>query len=226
MKLRPDGIHTTPEAQAASLVIAKEGVAWVVYGTAEPYELYSCRQKTFRNDQEANAPTPTPAETKPAAATPAPVAAAATQTPETKMTNSRSEDERPQGADHEQPGSSQGVQVPGKLCRFRERAPLSGGRRQGGRKRRLRRGHQAEWRRHRRVLLVLGDGSAMKARRVGRPNAQPARERVCAARRGPVAETEEPGRAALRLPAGASSTSFRASRERLTNASIPPAIMT
>ncbi len=85
MKLRPDGIHTTPEAQAASLVIAKEGVAWVVYGTADPYELYSCRQKTSRNDQEANAPAPTSAETKPAAATPAPVAAAARQTPEAKI---------------------------------------------------------------------------------------------------------------------------------------------
>lgn len=81
MKLRPDGLHTTPEAQAASLVTAKEGVAWVVYGSSDTYELYSCSQKTSRNDQEARTPTLTPVEAKPVAATSAAVEAADRQRP-------------------------------------------------------------------------------------------------------------------------------------------------
>ena len=85
MNLRPDGLHSTPEAQAASLVIAKQGVSWVVFGSSSNYELYSCSQKTSRTDQEAKASTPTPVETKPAAGTSAPVAAAAKEEPEAKI---------------------------------------------------------------------------------------------------------------------------------------------
>ena len=85
MNLRPDGLHSTPEAQAASLVLAKQGVSWVVFGSSGNYELYSCSQKTSRNDQEAKAPTPTPVETKPAAGASAPVAAAAKEEPEAKI---------------------------------------------------------------------------------------------------------------------------------------------
>ena len=169
MKLRPDGLHTTPEAQAASLVIAKEGVSWVVYGSADPYELYSCSRKTSRNDREATAPTLTPVESNPAAATSAPGRGGGKEAAASDQ-DSRSDGEKcPQDSDHQQPGSRQGVQVPGELRRFRERPPLSGGRREGGRKRRLRRGHETEWRRHRRVLSVLGDGGAIKATRRNRP---------------------------------------------------------
>ena len=35
MNLRPDGIHATPEAQVASLVIPKQGVSWVVLDRLE-----------------------------------------------------------------------------------------------------------------------------------------------------------------------------------------------
>ncbi len=79
MKLRPDGLHSTPEAQATSLVLPQPGVSWVVFGGSGNYELYSCPQKTAGNEQEAQtpAPTPTPVETKPTAGTPAPVEAKA-----------------------------------------------------------------------------------------------------------------------------------------------------
>jgi len=85
MNLRPDGLHSTPEAQAASLVIAKEGVSWVVLDSSGRYELYSCSQKAARNEPEAKVPTPTPGETKPAAGTLAPVEAAATKEPQAKI---------------------------------------------------------------------------------------------------------------------------------------------
>ncbi len=91
MKLRPDGLHATPEAQAASLVIAKEGVSWVVYGSADPYELYSCSRKTSRNDREATAPTLTPVESSPAAATSAPVEAAEKKPPPAIKTPAQTE---------------------------------------------------------------------------------------------------------------------------------------
>jgi hypothetical protein len=77
MKLRPDGLHSTPEAQAASLVMPQPGVSWVVFGGSGNYELYSCSQKTPRNEQEAKPPTPTPVETKPTPRTSAPVEAKA-----------------------------------------------------------------------------------------------------------------------------------------------------
>lgn len=86
MKLRPDGLHGTPEAQAASLVIAKEGVSWVVLSSSGSDELYSCSQRASRNDQEAKVPTPSPIETKPAAGTLAPVEAAARKEPQAKIT--------------------------------------------------------------------------------------------------------------------------------------------
>ena len=60
MNLRPDGLHDTPEAQAASLVIPKQGVSWVVFDRSGSYELYACSHKTPRSEQ-AKAPTPAPA---------------------------------------------------------------------------------------------------------------------------------------------------------------------
>ena len=77
MNLRPDGLHSTPEAQAASLVLSQPGVSWVVFGSSGSYELYSCRQKTARNERETRSPTPTPVETKPTAGTSVPTEATA-----------------------------------------------------------------------------------------------------------------------------------------------------
>jgi hypothetical protein len=77
MNLRPDGLHSTPEAQAASLVLTQPGVSWVVFDSSGSYELYSCRQKTARNGQETGSPTPTPVETKPTAGTSVPAEATA-----------------------------------------------------------------------------------------------------------------------------------------------------
>jgi outer membrane biosynthesis protein TonB len=84
--LRPDGLHSTPEAQAASLVIPKEGVSWVVFGGPGRYQLYSCsHQKTLPTEQQAKASAPTSVETKPEAAASAPVEAKAPRpTPEAK----------------------------------------------------------------------------------------------------------------------------------------------
>jgi hypothetical protein len=73
MDLRPDGLHHTPEAQAASLVIPKQGVSWVVFGGSGSYQLYSC--KAPQNEQLAKAPVPTPVETKPETRMSAPVEA-------------------------------------------------------------------------------------------------------------------------------------------------------
>jgi|APFre7841882630_1041343.scaffolds.fasta_scaffold15817_3 hypothetical protein len=81
MKLRPDGLHSTPEAQAASLVLPQPGVSWVVFGGSGNYELYSCPQKTPQDEQEAQAPTPTPVETKPIAGTSASAEAKAAPAP-------------------------------------------------------------------------------------------------------------------------------------------------
>lgn len=63
MNLRPDGLHSTPEAQAASLVIPRQGVSWVVFGGPGNYQLYSCSHRTPQKDQQAGATTPTPVET-------------------------------------------------------------------------------------------------------------------------------------------------------------------
>ena len=63
MNLRPDGLHSTPEAQAASLVIPRPGVSWVVFGGPGNYQLYSCSHKNPPNDQQVKAPTTTPVET-------------------------------------------------------------------------------------------------------------------------------------------------------------------
>lgn len=83
MNLRPDGLHATPEAQAASLVIPKKGVSWVVFGGPGGDELYSCSLKTPQSEQQATAPVPTPVETKPAAhAAASPGAKAAPAPPE------------------------------------------------------------------------------------------------------------------------------------------------
>jgi hypothetical protein len=85
MNLRPDGLHSTPEAQAASLLIPQEGVSWVVFGGSGNYELYSCSHKTLQNEQQAKAPRPTPVETKPKAGASVPVEAkAAPAQPEAK----------------------------------------------------------------------------------------------------------------------------------------------
>ncbi len=65
MNLRPDGLHSTPEAQAASLVTPQKGVAWVVFGGSGSHQLYSCPQKAPQGEQEAMAPTPAPVEKKP-----------------------------------------------------------------------------------------------------------------------------------------------------------------
>lgn len=91
MKLRPDGLHDTPEAQAASLVIPKQGVSWVVFGNSGNYELYSCSQKTPRNEQAVT--TPTPVEAKPTIGTPALVEmkAAPTQLPREAVTTAQPE---------------------------------------------------------------------------------------------------------------------------------------
>jgi hypothetical protein len=75
MTLRPDGIHATPEAQAASLVIPKQGVSWVILDTPLGHELYSC--KSNPDQQQAKALTPTPADGKPGGETSTPVEAKA-----------------------------------------------------------------------------------------------------------------------------------------------------
>ncbi len=77
MDLRPDGLHPTPEAQVASLVIPKPGVLWIIFGGPGSYQLFSCSQKAHQNEQQAKAPVPTPAETKPETRTSAPVEAKA-----------------------------------------------------------------------------------------------------------------------------------------------------
>jgi hypothetical protein len=69
MMLRPDGIHKTPEAQAASLVLSRPGVGWVVLEAAGISDLYSCRLAPSAPPEKTL--TPTPAEIAPA---PAPVA--------------------------------------------------------------------------------------------------------------------------------------------------------
>lgn len=69
MTLRPDGIHATPEAQVASLVIPKQGVSWVILDTPGGHELYSCSQKS-NPDQQAKAMTPTPVDAKALPASP------------------------------------------------------------------------------------------------------------------------------------------------------------
>ncbi len=74
MNLRPDGLHSTPEAQAASLVTLQKGVSWVVFGVSGGYQLYSCPQKPPQSEPEAIAPTPTPPPEKtPTAPAPRPV---------------------------------------------------------------------------------------------------------------------------------------------------------
>jgi hypothetical protein len=70
MNLRPDGLHNTPEAQAASLVIPKQGVSWVVFDRSGSYELYACSHKTPQNEQATAPPTPIPVPVE-ATATPA-----------------------------------------------------------------------------------------------------------------------------------------------------------
>jgi hypothetical protein len=77
MNLRPDGIHATPEAQAASLVIPKQGVSWVILDTPRGHELYSCSQKSNPDQQQAKALTPTPVDGKPGGETSTPVEAKA-----------------------------------------------------------------------------------------------------------------------------------------------------
>lgn len=80
MNLRPDGLHSTPEEQAASLVISQQGVSWVVFGGSGDYDLYSCSQKTPKSEQQAKARTPTPVETDPKAGASVPVEANAAPT--------------------------------------------------------------------------------------------------------------------------------------------------
>ena len=85
MVLRPDGTHT-PEAQAASLVIPKQGASWIVFDDSGKYQLYSCSQRRTPSVTESETPTPArPAEAAPAAKTPLPT--------ETKATPARSEPE-------------------------------------------------------------------------------------------------------------------------------------
>jgi len=81
MNLRPDGLHSTPQAQAASLVIPRPGVSWVVFGGPGGNRLYSCSQAVPPNEREAKAPVPTPVEAKPEARTPVPVEPKAVPTP-------------------------------------------------------------------------------------------------------------------------------------------------
>jgi hypothetical protein len=114
MTLRPDGLHSTPEAQAASLVLPQPGVSWVVFGSSGNYELYSCSRKTPRNEQEAKAPapTPTPVETKPTAGTSAPA--------ETKAAPARSE-AKPEVVQREQPEAKIKAPEPAKKSASRTR---------------------------------------------------------------------------------------------------------
>ena len=79
MNLRPDGVHHTPEAQVASLVIPKPGVSWVIFGGPGSYDLYSC--KAPENARAAKVRTPTPVEPKAEARTSAPVEAAVAPVP-------------------------------------------------------------------------------------------------------------------------------------------------
>ncbi len=51
MTLRPDGIHATPEAQVASLVIPKQGVSWVILDTPLGHELYSCKVEPWTSNR-------------------------------------------------------------------------------------------------------------------------------------------------------------------------------
>ncbi len=62
MDLRPDGVHPTPEAQVASLVIPKPGVLWVIFGGPGSYQLFSCSQKAPQNEQQVKTPALTPVE--------------------------------------------------------------------------------------------------------------------------------------------------------------------
>jgi hypothetical protein len=74
MNLRPDGLHKGPEAQAASLVIPKQGVSWVVFGDSGKYDLYSCSQRSTGSHPEMNVATPTTTvETRSPEATSAPL---------------------------------------------------------------------------------------------------------------------------------------------------------
>jgi hypothetical protein len=85
MDLRPDGAQT-PEAQAAALVIPKQGTSWIVFDDSGKFELYRCSQRRAPNDSEAGTPTPAkPAEAVPAVKTPLPA--------ETKAVPVRSEPE-------------------------------------------------------------------------------------------------------------------------------------
>ncbi len=88
MNLRPDGLHKGPEAQAASLVIPKQGVSWVVFGDSGKYDLYSCSQRSARNEPEMKVPTPTTAvETRPAEAPSTPLERPPTQEPSAASPN-------------------------------------------------------------------------------------------------------------------------------------------
>jgi len=75
MNLRPDGIHATPEAQVASLVLPKPGVLWVIFGGPGDYQLYSCAKKAPPGEQPSKAPAPTTVETKSEPQPPEPVEA-------------------------------------------------------------------------------------------------------------------------------------------------------
>jgi hypothetical protein len=75
MTLRPDGLHSTPEAQAASLVLPKPGISWVIFGVTGSYELYSCK---VPQEQQERAPTSIPVAAKPTVSAPPPFEATVT----------------------------------------------------------------------------------------------------------------------------------------------------
>jgi len=112
MDLRPDGLHHTPEAQAASLVIPKQGVSWVVFGGSGRYQLYSCSQKAPQSEQQSNAPVPTPGETKPETRTSAPV--------EAKAGPAQSE-AKPEDVTREQPEAEIAVPAPPRKSAYKTR---------------------------------------------------------------------------------------------------------
>lgn len=77
--LKPDKGYSTPEAQAASFVIPRPGISWVVFGRSGKSELYFC--KAPQGEPTAKPPTPTPVETKPETRTTAAVETKAAPAP-------------------------------------------------------------------------------------------------------------------------------------------------
>ena len=76
MNLRSEERYGSPEAQTASLVIAKPGVEWVILEASAGYQLYSCKTAAPGEPQRAEAPASTAATPAAVVATtPAPAAA-------------------------------------------------------------------------------------------------------------------------------------------------------